>query len=204
MQGGRRLAGTYPISGAKNAVLPLMVSALLKPHLVTLHNVPPNRDVAVLAALLKGLGVGLHWSKPRNSGTPRAYSFRLFQQQKVPDMRWIDGLHPLAELLAQRMLIPARAPNDQNSRCYNPHSRATRLVRPNRKVCSPTSRHRRRCFDAAAISPPAFMPVQPQSRRVENARKPRRSHDHCVGSRSHGRPRRLIHRQPGRVQYRPA
>jgi hypothetical protein len=25
------------------------------------------------------------------------------------------------------------------------------------------------------------MPVQPQSRRVENARKPRRSHDHCVG-----------------------
>ena len=50
----------------------------------------------------------------------------------------------------------------------------------------------------------APMPVQPQSRRVENARKPRRSHDHCVGSRSHGRPRRPIHRQPGRVQYRPA
>ena len=48
------------------------------------------------------------------------------------------------------------------------------------------------------------MPVQPQSRRVENARKPRRSHDHCVGSRSHGRPRRPIHRQQGRVQYRPA
>jgi WD40 repeat protein len=38
------------------------------------------------------------------------------------------------------------------------------------------------------------MPVQPQSRRVENARKPRRSHDHCVGSRFHGRPRRPIHR----------
>src|SRR6516165_4626142 len=50
----------------------------------------------------------------------------------------------------------------------------------------------------------APMPVQPQSQRVENARKPRRSHDHCVGSRSHGRPRRPIHRQPGRVQYRPA
>ena len=46
------------------------------------------------------------------------------------------------------------------------------------------------------------MPLQPQSRRAENARKPRRSHDHCVGSRSHGRPRRPIHRQPGRVQYR--
>ena len=52
--------------------------------------------------------------------------------------------------------------------------------------------------------PLPVMPAQPQSRRVENARKPRRSHDHCVGSRSHGRPRRPIHRQPGRVQYRPA
>ncbi|HTW68552.1 MAG TPA: hypothetical protein VME47_01580, partial [Acetobacteraceae bacterium] len=47
IQGGRRLAGTYPISGAKNAVLPLMVSALLTPHLVTLRNVPASLDVAV-------------------------------------------------------------------------------------------------------------------------------------------------------------
>ena len=35
IHGGRPLVGTYPISGAKNAVLPLMVSALLTPHLVT-------------------------------------------------------------------------------------------------------------------------------------------------------------------------
>jgi UDP-N-acetylglucosamine 1-carboxyvinyltransferase len=52
-----------PDSGAKNAVLPLMVSALLTPHLVTLDNVPGNLDVAVLAALLKGLGAELHWSR---------------------------------------------------------------------------------------------------------------------------------------------
>ena len=37
VQGGNRLVGTYPISGAKNAVLPLMVSALITPHLLTLH-----------------------------------------------------------------------------------------------------------------------------------------------------------------------
>src|SRR5262245_8586864 len=62
IRGGRPLVGTYPISGAKNAVLPLMVSALLTPHLVTLHNVPANLDVAVLAALLQRLGCDMHWS----------------------------------------------------------------------------------------------------------------------------------------------
>jgi UDP-N-acetylglucosamine 1-carboxyvinyltransferase len=63
IRGGRRLFGRYPISGAKNAVLPLMVSALLTPHLVTLHNVPASLDVAVLATLLQRLGVGLAWSE---------------------------------------------------------------------------------------------------------------------------------------------
>ncbi|MCC7272376.1 MAG: hypothetical protein IT561_06885, partial [Alphaproteobacteria bacterium] len=63
IRGGRPLAGTYRISGAKNAVLPLMVSTLLTPHLVTLHNVPASLDVAVLAALLQRLGAGLHWSR---------------------------------------------------------------------------------------------------------------------------------------------
>ncbi len=62
IRGWRPLAGTYPISGAKNAVLPLMVSAVLTPHLVTLHNVPASLDVAVLAALLQRLGADLRWS----------------------------------------------------------------------------------------------------------------------------------------------
>jgi len=62
IHGGRPLVGTYPISGAKNAVLPLMVSALLTPHLVSLHNVPANLDVAVLSSLLQRLGCEMHWS----------------------------------------------------------------------------------------------------------------------------------------------
>jgi len=62
IRGGKRLIGTYPISGAKNAALPLMVSALLTPHFVTLRNVPGNLDVAVLASLLQRLGCGMHWS----------------------------------------------------------------------------------------------------------------------------------------------
>lgn len=62
IRGGARLTGSYPISGAKNAALPLMIAALLSPHLVTLHNLPRNLDVAVLANLLQRLGVGLSWS----------------------------------------------------------------------------------------------------------------------------------------------
>jgi UDP-N-acetylglucosamine 1-carboxyvinyltransferase len=63
IHGGRPLRGTYPISGAKNAVLPLMVATLLTRNLVTLRNVPANLDVAVLAALLQRIGVKLHWSR---------------------------------------------------------------------------------------------------------------------------------------------
>jgi len=65
ISGGRPLVGTYPVSGAKNAVLPLMVSALLTPHLVTLHNVPASLDVAVLSNLLQRLGANLSWSSGR-------------------------------------------------------------------------------------------------------------------------------------------
>jgi UDP-N-acetylglucosamine 1-carboxyvinyltransferase len=65
IQGGRPLVGTYEVSGAKNAVLPLMVSALLTPHPVTLHNVPASLDVAVLSNLLQRLGASLDWSTGR-------------------------------------------------------------------------------------------------------------------------------------------
>ncbi|MCW5736917.1 MAG: UDP-N-acetylglucosamine 1-carboxyvinyltransferase [Enhydrobacter sp.] len=62
IRGGKPLVGRYPISGAKNAALPLMVAALLTPHLVTLRNLPGNLDVAVLASLLQRLGCEMHWS----------------------------------------------------------------------------------------------------------------------------------------------
>jgi UDP-N-acetylglucosamine 1-carboxyvinyltransferase len=60
--GGRKLHGEIAISGAKNAALPLMILPLLTSHLVTLHNVPRNLDVAVLATLLRQLGVAIRWS----------------------------------------------------------------------------------------------------------------------------------------------
>ncbi|MBW6398569.1 UDP-N-acetylglucosamine 1-carboxyvinyltransferase [Roseomonas sp. HJA6] len=63
IEGGRVLTGRWRLGGAKNAVLPLMVAALLTPHLVTLRRVPAILDVAVLAGLLRRLGAGLSWSR---------------------------------------------------------------------------------------------------------------------------------------------
>lgn len=63
INGGVPLVGRYDVSGAKNAALPLMVSALLTPHLVTFRNLPASLDVAVLATLMQRLGVELQWSK---------------------------------------------------------------------------------------------------------------------------------------------
>jgi UDP-N-acetylglucosamine 1-carboxyvinyltransferase len=55
--GGQRLNGTIPISGAKNAALPLMIASLLTPDRLTLKNVPNLADVNLLARILRNHGV---------------------------------------------------------------------------------------------------------------------------------------------------
>ncbi len=57
--GGERLEGTIPISGAKNATLPLMIASLLTPDTLTLTNVPDLADVTLLARILGNHGVDL-------------------------------------------------------------------------------------------------------------------------------------------------
>ncbi len=56
IRGGRPLAGTVAISGAKNAALPLMAATLLTPGWHTLHNVPDLRDTRTMLRLLETLG----------------------------------------------------------------------------------------------------------------------------------------------------
>jgi UDP-N-acetylglucosamine 1-carboxyvinyltransferase len=55
--GGRRLNGTIPISGAKNAALPLMIASLLTSDRLTLKNVPNLADVTLLARILRNHGL---------------------------------------------------------------------------------------------------------------------------------------------------
>ncbi len=54
--GGQRLQGSMPISGAKNAALPLLIASLLTSDRLTLKNVPNLADVALLARILRNHG----------------------------------------------------------------------------------------------------------------------------------------------------
>jgi UDP-N-acetylglucosamine 1-carboxyvinyltransferase len=55
--GGQRLTGSIPISGAKNATLPLMIASLLTEDTLILDNVPHLADVALLQRILGNHGV---------------------------------------------------------------------------------------------------------------------------------------------------
>ena len=55
--GGNKLTGRIPISGAKNAALPLMIASLLTDDTLTLDNVPHLADVEQLIRILGNHGV---------------------------------------------------------------------------------------------------------------------------------------------------
>jgi UDP-N-acetylglucosamine 1-carboxyvinyltransferase len=57
IRGGKSLAGTVTISGAKNAALPELCAALLTAETVTLHNVPGLQDVTTMLKLIRNMGV---------------------------------------------------------------------------------------------------------------------------------------------------
>jgi UDP-N-acetylglucosamine 1-carboxyvinyltransferase len=56
IRGGQRLSGEIPISGAKNAALPLMIASLLTDETLRLGNVPRLQDVALLLRILRNHG----------------------------------------------------------------------------------------------------------------------------------------------------
>jgi UDP-N-acetylglucosamine 1-carboxyvinyltransferase len=63
--GGRPLNGTIPISGAKNATLPLMIASLLTEQTLVLDNVPRLADVGLLERILGNHGVDIMVSGKR-------------------------------------------------------------------------------------------------------------------------------------------
>jgi UDP-N-acetylglucosamine 1-carboxyvinyltransferase len=67
--GGRSLNGTIPISGAKNAALPLMIASLLTDQTLILENVPRLADVALLERILGNHGVDIMMSGKRSGQT---------------------------------------------------------------------------------------------------------------------------------------
>lgn len=59
IEGGRELRGQIDISGAKNSVLPLMLSTILTDQDIILNNVPYLSDVVTMYSLLKNFGINI-------------------------------------------------------------------------------------------------------------------------------------------------
>ncbi|MEA2987081.1 MAG: UDP-N-acetylglucosamine 1-carboxyvinyltransferase [Alphaproteobacteria bacterium] len=68
--GGAPLIGSIPISGAKNAALPLMIASLLTEQTLILDNVPRLADVALLQRILLNHGVDVMLGGKRPGDAP--------------------------------------------------------------------------------------------------------------------------------------
>ncbi len=81
IRGGRALTGQIPISGAKNAALPILAAGLLTEEPLILKNVPALADIESMRRLLETLGMSvdagpagrLEVSTPRLTSTLAAY-----------------------------------------------------------------------------------------------------------------------------------
>jgi len=70
--GGQRLSGTIPISGAKNATLPLMIASMLTEDTLILDNVPRLADVIQLQRILGNHGVDIMIAGKRPGDDPNS------------------------------------------------------------------------------------------------------------------------------------
>ncbi len=70
--GGQRLNGAIPISGAKNATLPLMIASLLTEDTLILDNAPRLADVELLQRILGNHGVDIMIAGKRPGDDPNA------------------------------------------------------------------------------------------------------------------------------------
>lgn len=83
--GGNELRGEIPISGAKNAALPLMIASLLTNEPLVLENVPRLADVKQLERILEnhGVDIAVHGRRP---GSDRLDGQRMtFQATEIVD-----------------------------------------------------------------------------------------------------------------------
>ena len=61
IEGGTPLRGKVKVSGAKNAVLPIMAATIIAPGEYRIHNVPELRDTLTMKRLLEMVGASVHY-----------------------------------------------------------------------------------------------------------------------------------------------
>ncbi|HQX92181.1 MAG TPA: UDP-N-acetylglucosamine 1-carboxyvinyltransferase [Thermomonas sp.] len=87
VEGGPRLSGEVRISGAKNAVLPILCATLLADAPVRITNVPRLHDVLTTAKLLAGLGAGVVHAGDVMTVDPRSVNSHVAPYELVKTMR---------------------------------------------------------------------------------------------------------------------
>ena len=86
VDGGNRLRGSVPISGAKNSALKLMAASLLASGRTVIHNVPRIVDCLTMGEVLDHLGAGVQWDGNTVSiDTSKPDS---------PNLTWTDSTQP--------------------------------------------------------------------------------------------------------------
>ena len=95
VEGGTRLEGTVRISGAKNAVLPILAASLLSEEENIIDDVPNIRDVRVMCQVLRELGAEVEQN--RNKVKVRAKKINHYE---VPE-------HLMREMRASNLVLGA-------------------------------------------------------------------------------------------------
>ena len=78
IEGKNKLYGEIQVSGAKNAVLPLMAASILNDRALTITNVPKLSDSITMGKLIEGMGGKVSFDtnsitiNPKNLNTPYA------------------------------------------------------------------------------------------------------------------------------------
>jgi UDP-N-acetylglucosamine 1-carboxyvinyltransferase len=102
VEGGRRLVGTVPISGSKNAALGLMAGSLLASvGTVTLTNLPHISDLETMADLLRSVGAVVTFSDDNHTATIDARNLNTFEPAANLSAQMRGSLHLLGPLLAR-------------------------------------------------------------------------------------------------------
>lgn len=99
IEGTRNLSGSVSISGAKNAILPVMAACLLAPGKSILRNVPNLNDLKAMAHLLRVLGARVDYGKGSMSIDSKDVCYTEAPYELVSKMR--ASIYVLGPLLAR-------------------------------------------------------------------------------------------------------
>ncbi len=99
IQGTRNLSGSVSISGAKNAILPVMAACLLAPGKSVLRNVPNLNDLKAMAHLLRVIGARVDYGKGSMSIDSKDVCYGEAPYELVSKMR--ASIYVLGPLLAR-------------------------------------------------------------------------------------------------------